>query len=555
MKNWNPMSVLFYATAAAAAFILVASTLVSTVQSVALNNEELTVYNSGWQVAVDDKNFGTMDLPAILPAEKNDVVYLTNTIPLALKQNSTLFFRTAQSHVKVLADGQLLHSFGWNDDLVFGSVSGSAWQVIRIPPECFGKQLSIEIVSPYGKYSGIISDFYIGTKASILFHIIEQSMLRLVLCFLIFIVGFAMLVLYFFARKSLENKGWLYLGYFSLLLGLWALGETRLLQFFLGNTFFVTNLVMLSQMVLPIPFCLFLDTFSCYHSDRVIRLGVVVFSVNFAVCTTLQLLNIRDFFVMLNSTHALIVLFVVYSVVKFIFHFRRNKDQETAVLAIATVTMLFSVLLDVVVFYLFAARVDTIFTRLGFLLFITIVGGWMGQRAIVLHSQRIERETLSALAYTDILTKLGNRAAFETCMDLYRGDNQTNSVCIIMLDLNNLKLVNDTYGHSAGDRMIVQAAQLIDRTFSDIGKCFRIGGDEFCVICPHVEDSLLAERFSAFRHAMCAEKQDDLPMGLSIAYGYARYLPGDSASIDAVLVDADRNMYLLKEQMKAQSHP
>lgn len=553
MRKWNPMVVLFYATLIAATLILAVSTLLSTVQNVALDNEELTAYNTGWRVSVNDEDLGMMDLPTIIPVKKNDVVRLANDIPNALKQNSTLFFRTAQSRVKVLVEGQPLYTFGWHDDLVFGSVSGSAWQVIRIPPEFFGKQLSIEIVSPYNKCAGILSDFYIGTKASILFNIIKQSMLRLVLCFLIFIAGFAMLALYFVARKNLENNGWVYLGCFALLLGLWSLGETRLLQFFLGNTYFVTNLVMLSQMILPIPFCLFLDTFSFYHGDKVLKLGIICFSVNFAVCSTLQLFNIAHYFSMLNFTHALIVLFVAYIVVKFAVYYRHNKNQETAVLATATIIMLGSVLLDVVAFYMFAARIDTIFTRLGFLLFIGIVGGWMGQRAILLHSQRIEKEMLSTLAYTDILTKLGNRASFEECMDTYRNGAQADSACILMFDLNNLKLVNDTYGHSAGDRMIVRASALIRKNFADIGKCFRIGGDEFCAICPKVEDNLLEERFSALLYSTRNEKQD-FPVALSIAYGYARYMPGDSTSIDAVLVEADRSMYRLKEQMKAQSY-
>lgn len=53
---------------------------------------------------------------------------------------------------------------------------------------------------------------------------------------------------------------------------------------------------------------------------------------------------------------------------------------------------------------------------------------------------------------------------------------------VLIADLNNLKLINDTLGHQYGDEAIKLTADVLHSSFSDIGSCYRIGGDEFCVI-------------------------------------------------------------------------
>ncbi|MGC7323262.1 GGDEF domain-containing protein, partial [Mycobacteroides abscessus subsp. massiliense] len=81
----------------------------------------------------------------------------------------------------------------------------------------------------------------------------------------------------------------------------------------------------------------------------------------------------------------------------------------------------------------------------------------------------------------DIQTGIKNRAAFEKEMEQYANNNK--NAAIVMFDLNYLKRTNDLYGHDAGDNLIFNAAKAIKECFIGIGKTYRIGGDEFCVIC------------------------------------------------------------------------
>ena len=65
------------------------------------------------------------------------------------------------------------------------------------------------------------------------------------------------------------------------------------------------------------------------------------------------------------------------------------------------------------------------------------------------------------------------------------------NMTLVFMDVNHMKLVNDTHGHNAGDELIIAASRCIEKSFGSIGSCFRIGGDEFCAVLP---DTSLTEK-------------------------------------------------------------
>ena len=120
----------------------------------------------------------------------------------------------------------------------------------------------------------------------------------------------------------------------------------------------------------------------------------------------------------------------------------------------------------------------------------------------------------------------------------------------VLFDINNLKLVNDTQGHNAGDTYIRKATHIICQYFSH-SQVFRIGGDEFVAILERVDYERREEIFREFDLMMKhhAEKGD-----LAVAFGYSCFDPKTDKNIKAVIERADNNMYknkkLLKSKMK-----
>ena len=102
----------------------------------------------------------------------------------------------------------------------------------------------------------------------------------------------------------------------------------------------------------------------------------------------------------------------------------------------------------------------------------------------------------------DVPTGMKNRAAFEKEMEQYLQANKT--AALVVLDINNLKRQNDKFGHEAGDETIFQVAKILQECFAGVGVPFRIGGDEFCVICEEVSPEVLADALAEMERLLAA---------------------------------------------------
>ncbi len=154
------------------------------------------------------------------------------------------------------------------------------------------------------------------------------------------------------------------------------------------------------------------------------------------------------------------------------------------------------------------------------------------------------------LAHVDQMTELLNRTAFEEKeLDLrtnMRKIKEQNMIIILMADLNFLKYLNDTFGHNTGDEAIKNVALIIKETFSDKENCYRIGGDEFCIISIGNNQSDFEAMYQKFKDKI-AEKNIELDYHFSVASAY--YIV-QNESIDDAMQIVDNMMYDNKEELK-----
>jgi len=176
----------------------------------------------------------------------------------------------------------------------------------------------------------------------------------------------------------------------------------------------------------------------------------------------------------------------------------------------------------------------------------------------LLLEQTLERErqqseelgTTRRLVYTDALTGVKSKQAYVEAENelndrIQSGMKKEFGICIF--DVNELKHVNDTYGHDMGDLYIKNACRLICRYFQH-SPVFRIGGDEFAGLLEG-EDYWNRDRFfTAFEH--CIDENTKKGM-VKVASGIAVYNPRTDKSCHMVFARADRSMYERKKRMKA----
>ena len=134
---------------------------------------------------------------------------------------------------------------------------------------------------------------------------------------------------------------------------------------------------------------------------------------------------------------------------------------------------------------------------------------------------RVMNEHLQDVATTDALTGLENRLAFDELLKtISQEDSEAGTWTMVLMDVNGLKYANDTFGHQAGDALIVAAGNAIKSAYGATGNCFRIGGDEFAVVTRAPLDSLFV-LYSNLQKCI-EEYNKDALYHLSIAVGESR---------------------------------
>lgn len=146
----------------------------------------------------------------------------------------------------------------------------------------------------------------------------------------------------------------------------------------------------------------------------------------------------------------------------------------------------------------------------------------------------------------DALTRLHNRAAYEKMVNKLNGRKP---YAVVVMDINNFKEINDTYGHDFGDAVLKKVASVIMSSFDDSCTCYRVGGDEFYIINSATDPLKLEHQLKSMTNNLEKERQNDdrLP---TVAYGYSIFEGGKTIDFQEVLKEADDLMYYFKKSQK-----
>lgn len=206
-----------------------------------------------------------------------------------------------------------------------------------------------------------------------------------------------------------------------------------------------------------------------------------------------------------------------------------------------------TLLLDIIGFYSGLWNANT-FGRFGFLLYIIVLGLASTKESAALMKMGLEANAYQKLAYTDQMTGMNNRTCFN--IDFSELSKNPEDIAVIDFDLNNLKYTNDTFGHSVGDLYIKNCATIIHDIFDGIGKCYRVGGDEFVVLIEKASTVDLTHYMAMLESSVDTCNRENRKLRMQIAYGYAVFTANTDKDLEDTYNRADKMMYTNKKDKK-----
>lgn len=506
------------------------------------DSEESYPLNEGWSVVDSSgKVIQPVTLPCKLDVDNGDPVYISRVLPDEIPDPVVLCFRSSQQMVRVFLDEEEVYSFGYDVTPIFGKSPGSAWNMVRLPEHDADSRITVELVTPYPTYYGIINDIRAGSKASLLFYLLDTYLLSFILTGIIFIAGIIMVLVHMLLiRRNSSSAEMLYLGIFSVTISIWLLGESRLVQFFVGNTYLTLCVAFVAMLVAPIPLFKFIACIKDFRYKRVLEVMNIFLYAQLCIVMLLQMSNSVDFIEIMPFMHAMLIACSSTALVLMIIDWLINHNIHAKSLMFSLLLMCVFFVLEVCLLYSETITNTGDLMRAGVLVFITL-------QARIAFKKAVQIMRLSRMASLDALTGCQNRTAYiQRLMEL---DGKP-GVGVVMADLNDLKLINDSYGHDAGDDALIRQARCFNGALSPYGDCYRIGGDEFIFLGVNMSPEKLRSVTGEI-DALQVEERKSADYPFSVAYGYAIYSEKRDQTLTDTVRRADRVMYRNKRMLKS----
>ena len=345
----------------------------------------------------------------------------------------------------------------------------------------------------------------------------------------------------------------MFLSLTALFLFIGGINDTKLTQFIFND---IEALCILNYEVIMLMEMSVVAYLLCSSNTYVVKMTkkvAVIPVINIVLSNALFVFHIVDLESSLIITHICLVMIAVSEIyinakVNLIERKRiGKKGLKPSMDAIGFFAFALMVCIDIIRYYMGNTTDYAACTRIGVIIYIALLGVKSMQGHMDILTVEKQSQTYKQMALHDGLTNLSNRTAYqERLAYLNASDTGHIKTIVAMFDINDLKKMNDVMGHDEGDRYIKDCAYFINSFFRDFSTLFRIGGDEFSVICS-LDDK--KKFYSAYEEMQKKYAEADRKR-INFAYGYAEF----DSNLDRDLYDtsrrADKMMYDCKNKMK-----
>lgn len=461
------------------------------------------------------------------------------------KDFNKLYIYTVHQNVNVYVDDQLIYTLRPDEDHALSISTGRIWSKVALNEEDANKLICIECFPCYENTDEIPPIAWFGEEYGILKRIVEKDFLVALLCVVITLLGAFIAVVELL--RGQKNKALLYVGIVGTLAGIWKLVQLPMMSLLGIQIPILSEISYLSVLIIGLPYLMSMKAMlsakgKMWDVTSWINIGSIVLSV---LLFLIGVSTLRDNILITNLNLACIMVTIGIGIVKKWREDGLNRKLKFVMVEAVAIALWF--ISDTFIFFFGNGAATSSVGILGVGIYFALALKNSLDDAKVLMQIGMHARQYAKLAFRDALTGFYNRAAYAEDISAETFDKE--NVIVLAIDLNNLKKCNDTLGHAKGDLYIKESAKIIEDCFGEVGKCYRLGGDEFTVLLSKIPEEEVLERKKRLDEAVeqYNRTSEDLKMGIAI--GYAWFEPSDFHFED-VEKRADQMMYQCKMEMK-----
>ncbi len=519
--------------------------------------------DKGWTISRDGI---TWDLDSVEHANigmtgNGDVITLKKILPMSSIVPACISFRTVLSSVEVYIEDELIYSFG-EDFVASGKMLPKMEHFIPLPDNYQEKELTILITAHENNAFSGLTPIFFGNYNDIKNYLVQDVRFSMIIGVYLCHLGFMLLILSpFLAFAKNHDYSIFFSALTSLIMGIYILCYCSIFWYLSDSPSFYTFVEYFMVFMIPAVILGFIIT-SGKSNFKVLGISLFIADLVFALGTAaLHLLNLVHICKFVPVLHALAVIEGIFLIASLAYSAYKDSHSEekfkirstsTNTLIVGLILFLICSVVDIIKFNILKfANFGEVNSRMSFM----TVGSLIFVMCLLLNyffhcieytNESTVKVQLEGIAYTDALTGLSNRARCELVLAELKGD-----FTIISLDLDYLKYTNDNYGHDKGDMLISGFSEILKNSFTDASLVGRMGGDEFVVVLPFVDDERCKRDLAGFADQMSYKNSQSGILRFSASWGFASnrdeaLLDGNSAQ--KVYLLADTRMYEMKNQ-------
>lgn len=524
------------------------------------STDNTLLLNENWTVIINGTTYKDVDLRTFkfsMP-ERGDRIHLYTTLPETEISAPLLKFFSPHATVEILVGSELLYRYGYVH-YVKGQSLGYGDHYLPLPNDYMGKHLEISLMISESNSFSFIEAPVLASQSTYYRDTLISHKWILASNFFLYIFGFFLLFLsiyYMFKDKSFYKLACISL--FSICVSTWSICNYDLISFFTYDLRIKVLNEFGSLYLAPLMLFTYFAQDAISRGNKFRKISYIVIECSMIAFVLIsfgcQFTNTLHFPGFLGYCHILVAIGIIYLVYMFIDDVRL-KQFNRSILMIGLMCMLVFSAIDLVVYNL--QRYTSLVANdeysssiyIGMLLLVLALFGDFCSNILNVLYDAATNKTLERLAYADFLTGLANRRQCETLFDEL--DKSGSPYILITFDLNDLKRINDSFGHSEGDIYLKTFSDVLTTTFAKYGLVARMGGDEFIAVLTNIDNVNISELTEIFSHNMTAVNEVHQNWNMSAAFGvYYSHEEYATSSRDGLRI-ADTRMYDNKTAMKS----